>query len=346
MVSFQCKVALTALCIFFLANSSRAQTGSADTSNGSTADTASIVVAPNEQAYHLKNGQVLIYTKPKPFGFITNLPRDAAGIASAPFKKESIKPLILVAGSTIALLFLDQPIVDGVRQFSRNIHLSPDERYKDVLSLKLAGKNTSILKVPENINTGLYMTGQGFPSLLFGAGLFTYGKIKKDYRALNTASQLAESFILMAVGTQLVKHITGRETPGEATRRGGTWRFFPSFKEYQNHTPRYDAFPSGHLATLMSTVTTLTENYPEKKYIKPIGYSIIGLVGYAMINNEVHWASDYPLAIGLGYLCAKVAARNNRRVENKPTAMKHKGEMHYSLNYNYGHLMPGLTYTF
>ncbi len=335
-----------ALCIFFLVHISIAQGEMADTDKSIVTDTASTSAIPKEQAYYLQNGQVLIYTKPKPFGFITNLPKDAGSIVSAPFKEGSIKPLVIVAGFTLALLFADQPIANGIRHFSSNIELSPDEKYKDVISAAFAGKKTSILKVPENINTGFYQMGQGLPSILLGVGLFTYGKIKKDYRSLNTASQLAESFILMAAGTQIIKHVTGRETPGEATRHGGTWRFFPSLKEFQNHTPRYDAFPSGHLATLMSTVTTLTENYPEKKYIKPIGYSVIGLVGYVMINNQVHWASDYPLAIGLGYLCAKVAARNNRRIVNKTSATNLKGVMHYSLNYSYGRLMPGLTYTF
>lgn len=51
-------------------------------------------------------------------------------------------------------------------------------------------------------------------------------------------------------------------------RPGGTWRFFPPFKSFQEHTPRYDAFPSGHLATVISTVTVFADNYPEKHWIK------------------------------------------------------------------------------
>jgi membrane-associated PAP2 superfamily phosphatase len=118
----------------------------------------------------------------------------------------------------------------------------------------------------------LYQLGQGFPSLLVSAGLFTYGKIKKKFRALSTANQLAESFILMGVSTQLIKRITGRQTPIASTKHGGEWNLFPSFKAYQTNTPFFDAFPSGHLATLMSTVTILTENYPKKN-----GLSLLGI---------------------------------------------------------------------
>jgi hypothetical protein len=35
-----------------------------------------------------------------------------------------------------------------------------------------------------------------------------------------------------------------------------------------------------------------------------------------MMNNGVHWASDYPLAIGVGYLMGKVTSAAYRRIEN------------------------------
>ena len=42
----------------------------------------------------------------------------------------------------------------------------------------------------------------------------------------------------------------------------------------------------------------------------------MGLLGYSMLNNGVHWASDYPIGIAIGYAFAKIAVRNGRtRVE-------------------------------
>ena len=150
----------------------------------------------------------------------------------------------------------------------------------------------------------------------------------------------------MGVGTQVLKRIAGRQSPSEATSNGGTWHPFPSFQNYQNHTPYYDAFPSGHLATLMSTVTILAENYPEKKWIRPIGYTITGLVAYSMINNNVHWISDYPLAIALGYLCAKQVVRNNRKVVHPSASDKKKATLSYTFNYVNGRFLPGVVYKF
>jgi hypothetical protein len=43
-----------------------------------------------------------------------------------------------------------------------------------------------------------------------------------------------------------------------------------------------------------------------------------------MLNNKVHWASDYPLAIALGETFAKIAVRKGRvattQVKNPETA--------------------------
>ena len=123
-------------------------------------------------------------------------------------------------------MLADQPISNEVRQFSKNIHFHSEEEYRDIINLKAGKTGISILKVPKNLNTALYKRGQCFPSLLIGAGLFTYGKIHNDYRALSTASQLAETFILMGIGTQLLKRITGRQSPSNAQMQVETG-FFP-----------------------------------------------------------------------------------------------------------------------
>jgi hypothetical protein len=62
---------------------------------------------------------------------------------------------------------------------------------------------------------------------------------------------------------------------------------------------------------MMATVTTLVMNYPTKKWIKPVGYSIMALTSLVMINSDVHWISDYPLAIALGYISAKITHQKN-----------------------------------
>lgn len=72
----------------------------------------------------------------------------------------------------------------------------------------------------------------------------------------------------------------------------------------------------GHLPTLMATVTVLSYNYPEKKWIKPVGYIQMGLTARAMMNTQVHWAGDYPLAIATRYLSGKITTWRHK-VKNK-----------------------------
>ena len=66
-----------------------------------------------------------------------------------------------------------------------------------------------------------------------------------------------------------------------------------------------------------SSSAILAENYPKKKWIKPVGYSVMSVVGISMINNGVHWASDYPLGIAVGYIFGKMTVKMNRLVRGE-----------------------------
>ena len=70
--------------------------------------------------------------------------------------------------------------------------------------------------------------------------------------------------------------------------------------------------PSGHMATYIATVTIIATNYPEIKWIKPVGYSVASLLAFNMVSGKVHWTSDYPVAILMGYVMGKTIA--NRRI--------------------------------
>lgn len=258
----------------------------------------------NKQLLIEYNDKKMIFDSKGVFHFVRYLPDDMWQIAKSPFQKDNLKGLAIVAASTAVLLPLDQLLIDNVRHISGKIHLSDVTGYGVAVGVGEA----QIIKYPKNINSGLYQLGEGGTSMFLAGGLWVYGKIKKDYRAIQTAGDLAETFIIMGVTTQILKRISGRESPSEASVKGGAWRPLPSFTKYQKHTPQYDAYPSGHLATMMATVTVLSKNYPEKKWIKPVGYSVMGLTAWAMMNNEVHWISDYPLALALGYLSGRISS--------------------------------------
>lgn len=260
----------------------------------------------NESFYYNNQG----FEKPKSWGFITNIPNDFLQIGKAPFQKKSLLGLSMVAASTAVLVWKDQELLDAAKQLGQRIHLKPETEYGIILK----SGNTKIIKVPKNLNTGLYQLGEGGTSMILAGGLYIFGKLKHDNRALQTASDLTETFISMGVATQLLKRCFGRQSPFMSTEPGGKWTPFPPFHKYQANTSNYDGFPSGHLATMIATVTVLADNYTEKKWIRPLGYVISGLVSFAMMNTEVHWAGDYPLGFALGYISGKITVCKHKKV--------------------------------
>jgi membrane-associated phospholipid phosphatase len=141
------------------------------------------------------------------------------------------------------------------------------------------------------------------------AGIYAlYGFIASDNRALRTASQITEAVLASGAVVQVLKHITGRQSPFVSTMPRGRWDFFPNQINYHKHVPSYDAYPSGHVTTALATVVVIAENYPDMKWISPVGYTLTGLLAISMVNTGIHWYSDYPLAVVLGYTFGMIAA--------------------------------------
>lgn len=264
-----------------------------------------------QRIYLEKNGDSFICNKPRLFNFVTHIPDDAVGYVKQSFRKENLYKVGIVAASTAILIIFDQQITNGLQSFASRNGISASEDFYPILSVKLLGKKTNIGKMPRNFNTAFYNVGQGSSVVLMAAGFYIGGLIKKDNRALQTASQLGESFLALGLGTQLMKYGTGRENPSDASIPGGRWRPFPTLSDFQNKKPEYDAFPSGHLATFVSAVTIISANYPRIRWIKPVGYTIAGLLGLSMINNGVHWAGDFPLGFAMGYGFGKFITKKN-----------------------------------
>jgi len=267
----------------------------------------------DSMVYEVGDNVKLTYYKPKFTDIFVNFGRDMRDFGHVITRKESLPWIAGIAGSTALLVPLDRKALNANHDFMDAVGIDGGKKYGKTLSIG----GTDILEVPDNLNTFLYMLGEGLPSILIGSGFYIKGMTSKDYRALQTANQLMEEFLSMGVTCQLIKHTTGRQSPWRAESGTGRWDLFPNQKDYMKNVSNYDAFPSGHMATMMCTVTILSSNYPEYKLIKPIGYGIMGAVGLAMMHNEVHWLSDYPLAIGIGYAMGKIISQRGRRVEYK-----------------------------
>jgi membrane-associated phospholipid phosphatase len=258
----------------------------------------------------------MAYEKPGFWRTLGNGPSDWGRFVKWGFARERLSWLAAVGASTALLVKYDQEIYEETRRAGRRLGISSEDKTKTYLTVN----GLSLFRGPGDLGSALYFLGDGWVNI----GLFGYfeisGRLKDDWRELQTGHQLAEGLLVTGFTTQLLKRATGRETPRAATKAGGKWSMFPPFAEYQAHRSGYDAFPSGHVATSMMTVTIIAENYPEKTWVKPLGYTLVGLLSFQMVNNGVHWASDYPLGLAIGYGVGKAIATDGRGAAKRGVA--------------------------
>lgn len=260
------------------------------------------------RTYTLNDGSTLAYPEPGLWRTIGSGPADWGLFVKESFKKENLPWLAAIGASTLILVEYDQKIYANTKKLGKKLNISSEDKTKTYL--KIGG--VSVFRGPSDLGSAMYFLGDGWINLgLFGY-FETYGLIKKDRRAAQTGHQLAEGLLVTGFTTQMIKRVTGRETPRAASAPRGVWRMFPSFKDFQAHRTRYDAVPSGHMATGMMTITVIAANYPDNKYVKPIGYTLLAVLGFQMVNNGVHWASDYPLGLAVGYGVGRAIAVNGR----------------------------------
>lgn len=222
-------------------------------------------------------------------------------------RSQNRKTVLTTLASTAVLFAFDQQIYDETLRAGRDLNLSPHHP-----EAALFMGSVKVFYAPTTFSSGLYYLGDGWTTMAVAGTFFTVGEIRGDNRAVRTASEITESMFALGVVTQTLKHAAGRETPGNASVERGAWRPFANLKEYAKYTPKYDAFPSGHLATAMATVTVIAANYPDNPWVKPVGYSLMGACAFSMVNDGVHWASDYPLALLIGGTVGRMAAERGR----------------------------------
>jgi membrane-associated phospholipid phosphatase len=215
---------------------------------------------------------------------VTNVPGDWMKYSRITFREDKITPYATIAVFTAMLIATDDP----TWQFSKRIT-----------------ENSPPVKSASNFLSTL---GDGTAQLSLAAAFAAYGLALNNDRAVRTASQTVQALLAGGMVVQVIKHLTGRESPFVATSPTGIWRFFPNQIDYHKKVPHYDAFPSGHICTSMSTVVVIAENYPELKWIRPVGYTLVGLIGVSMVNVGIHWYSDYPLGLMIGYTFGMIAS--------------------------------------
>ncbi len=229
------------------------------------------------------------------------------------FDKEAIPYWWAVGLSTAALIAVDDKLVSASEKLGRKWGIQSKDNTRTFISFQ----GIDILRLPTDLGSTLYFLGDGWTHASIAAGFLAAGAWSDDDKTFSVGAQLVEGMVTATIATQTLKHISGRETPNQSTAPAGRWDFFPSQTAYFDNVAKYDAFPSGHLAVGSMTLTVLHKNYPDNPYIMPVGVTLLSLLSFQMMNNGVHWASDYPLAIALGYTFGNIAFERGKYALDK-----------------------------
>jgi hypothetical protein len=214
---------------------------------------------------------------------LTNIPDDWINYAKITFRREQIPLYMTVAASTAGLVATDNATWN-----------TADKWYKSDNAVK-------------RYSDAFVTVGDGKSQFGLGAGFAAYGIVFGNKKAINVGSEIVQAVLSSGAVVQVLKHITGRESPFVSTRKAGRWDFFPNQITYHKKVPHYDAFPSGHLTTTIATFTVIIENYPDAKWITPVAAAASTCLSISMVNTGIHWYSDYPLALVLGYTFGNLA---------------------------------------
>lgn len=226
---------------------------------------------------------------------ITRIPEDYSSFFKTTFSSKALPVVAGLAALTGLLMTVDEPLGSWSHSL---VHKS--EGYNRFSRLMVE-------------------FGDGRYHFLFAGALSLYGISAGDSRALSTASNIAEGIIASGIVVQVLKRITGRQSPEASGNDAGEWRLLPNPQKYQRNQPKYYAFPSGHITTASLTVTVLANNYPEIKWIRPVGYALVGGLGIGLMSKGMHWISDLPLGILLGYTFGNIVAPEKRSSPGEAT---------------------------
>lgn len=243
---------------------------------------------------------------------ITKTPDTTLSFLKDAFSKEAIPGWTAIFVSTALTYHYDADIFEGAQKKGRQWGLGNADNTKTVVK----SGQYALLRLPSDTGSALYFMGDGWLDFAVAGGFLANGMMTDNNKSYNTALQLVHGMTISAIFVQGLKRSFGRETPGDRSEPRGAWRPFPSSNAFNANQPKYDAMPSGHIMTSTLVFTIIRENYKEyDAYLLPLEIGWLTVLGFQMINNGVHWASDYPLAIGMGYTIGKAAAQLGQPME-------------------------------
>jgi len=248
------------------------------------------------------------YQSPRPFDFLTSATKHYGNFLENSFEKDSLKGLGLIAGATGVLYLFDQHLFSETQRFGRKLGLDNKDHSRPTLTLG----SDDFMYAPTDLGSSILFLGDGWTTIGLSAGFLTSGFIYDSAKSKLVSSELMQGLLFSGFSSQVLKRVSGREIPNARTKERGRFTPLAAPKKFNDNKARYDSFPSAHVTTAMTTLTILAENYEELTWIRPVGYSLMVLLSFQLVNTGSHWVSDFPLAVGIGHMAGVTIAKNDR----------------------------------
>jgi membrane-associated phospholipid phosphatase len=201
-------------------------------------------------------------------------------------------------------------------------------------------------------NTSRYVTNFGGMYEVYTlAGLELYGIVFKNQKMKTTTLLASQAYITGALTESFIKFVSGRQRPYNSDPNAIQAK--PTFKGPFYKAPKdangkrlNSSFPSGHTTVAFAAATVYAMEYKNKPLVPILAYSAASLIGLSRIIENKHWATDVLIGAALGFFNGRLVVNNYHRYARIKAPNQNKTSLKFNLQYNYGHVMPGLVYTF
>lgn len=212
-----------------------------------------------------------------------------------------------------------------------------------------SGTDAAVHNAFENDTSDYFVPGAiigGSIPALVGLPLYVRGKVHDDKISIGASYAVFQSTIIIVSYVGILKALTGRPQPmndNSTSIREQSEEFNFGFLE----RGVYWGWPSGHMATTTAIVTTLTHYYPEKTWLKWVGY---GTAAYMLVSvsahneGQMHWFSDGVAGAFMGYAIGSTVGSNFYKKYRSPSEQKTSYEIHPLLGPGYSGIQVVWTY--
>lgn len=167
------------------------------------------------------------------------------------------------------------------------------------------------------------------------AGIYGFGLFTGNDKVRNAGVQLGESVIYAGIVTVTLKSLIGRSRPYNNSGHA-------SFKPFNLNNDNL-SFPSGH-ATLAFAFSTVMAHQIDNIFWKTGWFAAAGLVCYARLYHDQHWASDVLMGGAIGYFTGRFVLNHSLNNQDEKASVEKENKPFYSVGINFRENLP--VYTF